>query len=55
MLERYKKSEMMERVAEISRMSDILLPLQDGDRVATNLANVGFGVECFFDPASFRL
>jgi hypothetical protein len=50
-----KAAEMFQRTAEVVRMADILLPLQDGDRVATNLANVGFGVECFFDPASFCL
>jgi hypothetical protein len=55
MFVRYKHPEMIKRTAEVARIADILMPLQDGERVATNLANASFRVECFFDPASFRL
>jgi hypothetical protein len=37
------------------RINNILCDaLQDGDNVAETLANVGFRVECFFDPSLYE-
>lgn len=55
MTARFKATEMLQRTAEVSRMADILLPLQDGDRVSETLCNVGFAPEFFFRPERFAI
>lgn len=54
-MSRFKNNEMFYRIAEGRRIEDILLPLQDGDRVAETLTNVGFSVEHFFNPSNFAV
>lgn len=46
--------QMFQRTEELS-IADILTPLQDGDRVASTLANVGFDVNYFFNPTSYKI
>lgn len=53
MTARSKTTEMLQRAAEVERMEDILLPLQDGNRVSSIPCNAGFSVEHFFRPETF--
>ena len=52
---RFKNSDDNEKCATVARISDVISGLADAGTVAPNLAGCGFGVENFFNPASFTI